>query len=241
MIKTIEQLNREFLGEYRPNDSQATPAGVTAQSAAVQDYSSAVKDEEKMQFEYQPKTDKDRGRRQSVSGSTEQPRGRGQAVWKDLLFLVLKIVMIASVFILLFTFLFGFVRYGEPSMTPAIRDGDLVIFYRYIKVGYLPQDAIVLERDGQKQVRRVVATAGDVVDITEDGLVINGALQQEMGVYHNTERYIEGVSLPLTVPEGHVFILGDSRTGATDSRIYGPVMIEDTLGKVMAVIRFRSI
>lgn len=32
---------------------------------------------------------------------------------------------------------------------------------------------------GKEQVRRVIATAGDVVDITEDGLTINGAPQQE--------------------------------------------------------------
>jgi len=43
------------------------------------------------------------------------------------------------------------------------------------------------------------------------------------------------------VPEGFVFVLADSRSGATDSRIYGPVEIDDTLGKIMAVIRRRSI
>jgi signal peptidase I len=87
----------------------------------------------------------------------------------------------------------------------------------------------------------VVATAGDVVDINEDGLVINGALQQEPRIHEATERYEEGVIFPLTVPEGHVFVLAASRTDATDSRIYGPVEIEDTLGKVMTVIRQRNI
>jgi signal peptidase I len=162
-------------------------------------------------------------------------------VLKDLLFLLLKIALIALTFLLLFTFLFGILRYQEPYMTPAIKDGDLVIFYRYTKVGYLPQDALALKLNGQTQVRRVVATAGDTVDITADGLKINGALQQETEIYQQTERYEEGVSFPLTVPEGEVFMLGDSRTGATDSRMYGCVKVEDTLGKVMAVIRRRSI
>jgi signal peptidase I len=162
-------------------------------------------------------------------------------VLKDLLFLFLKIACIALAFVLLFTFLFGLVRYQEPSMDPSIKDGDLVIFYRYTKSGYLPQDAVVLEYNGQKQVRRVVATAGDIVDITENGLVINGAHQQEPKIYQKTERYEDGVQCPLTVPEGEVFVLGDSRTGATDSRIYGCVKIEDTLGKVMTVLRRRNI
>jgi len=162
-------------------------------------------------------------------------------VWKDLLFLFVKIAVIALVFVMLFTFLFGIIRYQEPSMAPAIKDGDLVIFYRYSQNGYLPQDAIVLSYDGQRQVRRVVATAGDTVDITEYGLLVNGALQQEAEIYYDTERYLEGVDLPLTVPDGHVFVLGDKRAGAADSRIYGPVMIENTEGKVMTVIRRRGI
>jgi len=162
-------------------------------------------------------------------------------VLKDILFLFLKIACIALTFLLLFTFLFGIIRYDGPSMEPSIKSGDLVIFYRYTKSGYLPQETLVLDYQGQRQVRRVVATAGDTVDITEDGLVINGALQQELGIYQKTERYQDGVDFPLTVPEGQVFVLGDGRTGTTDSRIYGCVRIEDTLGKVMAVIRRRNI
>lgn len=163
------------------------------------------------------------------------------SVWRDLLELVVKVTVIVLAFVLLFTFLFGIVRYQEPSMAPAIKDGDLVIFHRYNQRGYMPRDAVVLERDGRKEVRRVVATAGDIVDINEGGLVINGALQQEPEIYQKTERYEEGVDFPLTVPEGQVFVLSDSRRGATDSRIYGCVEIDDTLGKVMALIRRRSI
>ena len=163
-------------------------------------------------------------------------------VWKELLFLLIKIASIVLVLVLLCAFVFGLLRYQDPSMSPAIKDGDLVIYYRYTKAGYIAQDIIILEFEGQKQARRVVATAGDKVDITpEGGLVINGALQQEPGIYQVTERYAEGVSFPLIVPEGYVFVLGDSRVGATDSRIYGCVKIEDTLGKVMTVIKRRGI
>ncbi len=168
------------------------------------------------------------------------PRGP-PPVWVDLLFLLLKIAICVLVFVLLFTFLFGIIRYQEPAMAPAIKDGDLVIFYRCKQSGYLPRDAIVLEAEGQRQVRRVVATAGDMVDIVEDELMINGAFQQEPDIYQITQRYQEGVAFPLTVPEGQVFVLGDSRTIATDSRNYGCVKIEDTLGKVIIVIRKRDI
>ena len=168
-----------------------------------------------------------------------KPR-RKPSVLEDLLFLLFKIALIALVLTLLFTFIFGIVRYHEPSMSPAVKDGDLVLFHRYTQSGYQPRDVIVIEKEGQKQVRRVVALAGDTVDITKDGLIINGARQQEPAIYQKTERYQEGVDFPLIVPEGRVFVLSDDREGATDSRIYGPVDIKDTKGKVMTIIRRRN-
>lgn len=160
---------------------------------------------------------------------------------RDLLLLLIKIASIALVCVLLFTFLFGIIRYQEPSMASAVKDGDVVIFHRYTKRGYQPQDVAAVVFQGQTQVRRVVATAGDSVDITEDGLLINGSLQQEPEIFQKTERFQGGVDFPLTVPEGYVFVLGDARKSAADSRIYGCVKIEDTLGKVMMIIRRRNI
>ena len=170
----------------------------------------------------------------------KRPQSRPPSVWKDLLVLFIKIGLIVMVFLMMFTFLLGIIRYQEPSMTPSIKDGDLVIYYRHTQSGYLPQDVIVLNVNGQDHARRVVATAGDIVDISESGLLVNGALQQELGIYFKTERYEEGMVFPLTVPQGQVFVLGDNREGATDSRIYGPVEISDTKGKVMTVIRRRG-
>jgi signal peptidase I len=175
--------------------------------------------------------------------ATVQPRKRSlwHSVAKDLLSLFLKIGSILLVFVLLSSFVFGIVRYQEPAMAPAVKDGDVVMFYRDNKGRYLPQDVIALRYEGETQIRRVIATAGDTVDISKDRLVINGALQQEYGIYEKTQRYQDGVDFPLTVPEGAVFVLGDNRTNSTDSRIYGCVKTKDTLGKVMTVIRRRGI
>ena len=225
-IKTMEQLNLEFMNEQKTEYKAAQPAEnhvVSIEPAEVQ-------------VEVDKTSEK-------AGNAVKIVEKKPQVVplWKDMLFLILKIAVILLIFAAVFTFLFGLVRYGEPSMSPAIKDGDLVIYHRYTKVGYMANDAIVLEYKGQVHARRVIAIAGDIVDITEDGLIINGAIQQEPDIHYDTERYEDGVSFPLTVPDGHVFVLGDSRTGATDSRIYGTVEIDETFGKVMAVIRRRSI
>ena len=86
----------------------------------------------------------------------------------------------------------------------------------------------------------MVATAGDVVDITEEGLMINGALQQEHEIYEQTQRYDTGVEFPMELKEGQIFVLGDSRENASDSRVYGAVDVHDTLGKVMTIVRRRG-
>jgi len=177
----------------------------------------------------------------SKSPQRSQARPREASIWRELLNLAIKTTVIVLAFVALSTFLFGIMRYQEPWMAPSIKDGDVVMFYRYNQSGYMPRDAVVLMYNGKKQVRRVVATAGDTVDITEGGLMINGAMQQEPDIYQKTERYRDGIDFPLTVPEGQVFVLGDSRKDVMDSRVYGCVDIKDTLGKVMAVLRRRGI
>lgn len=175
---------------------------------------------------------------QPACRSRERPEE--STLFRDILFLFLKIAAAAAALVLVFTFLYGLHRNADPAMNPAIRDGDLVMFYCLDK-NYVVGNVLLLEYDGQRQVRRVIAAAGDTVDITEDGLMINGALQQEPEIYQKTQRYADGVVLPLTVGEGQVFVLGDARENAIDSRVYGVVNVTDTFGKVITILRRRNI
>ena len=159
---------------------------------------------------------------------------------RELLMLVIKVSAIVLITVLLFTFVYGAVRYQEPHMSPAVKDGDLVIYYRLAKKTYMPRDLVVVRNGSQKEVRRIIASGGDVVDITDSGLVINGALQQEPDIRSPTYRYNEGIEFPLTVPYREFFVLADERTDANDSRIYGTVRQDDLAGKVMTLIRRRS-
>ena len=170
----------------------------------------------------------------------DQQRKKQPSLAVELGLLLLKIGMILIIFLLLFTTVFGIFRFTGDSMRPAVKDGDLVIFYRLDKE-YVASDVVILQQGGETQVRRVIAVEGDTVDINENGLMVNGAIQQETEIYGTTDRYAEGVAFPLTVGEGQVFLLGDGREHSTDSRIYGPVSIQDTLGKVLTLVRNRGI
>ena len=148
-------------------------------------------------------------------------------LWKDLLALAIKVGALFLLFVLVFYFVFGLFRNQDADMYPAVKDGDLVMFYRLDKE-YAARDLAVLDYEGKRQVRRVVA------------VTINGALQQEPGIYEETQRYARGMSFPETLKEGEIFVLGDAREDASDSRIYGVVDAQDTLGKVMLIIRRRE-
>lgn len=163
-----------------------------------------------------------------------------QLLISDILWLLVKIAFIFTVLVLLFTFMFGIYRNEDPSMIPAIKDGDLVMYYRLDK-RYSANDVLTTELDGRNVALRVIAVAGDEVDIHDGDLYINGSMQTEYGIYTETERFEGGADFPMKVPEGSVFVLGDNRYNSTDSRILGPVAVEDTGGKVISLIRRRGI
>jgi len=162
------------------------------------------------------------------------------SVRQELTSLLLKVAVVAAVVGLFFTFLYGVHRATGADMGTTVKDGDLTAFCRVDK-SYAVGDLVALSVEGQFQVRRVVAVGGDVVDITSNGLVINGALQDETNVAQPTRPYVDGAQFPLTVGQGEVFVLGDARENATDSRVYGPVAIRDTLGKVIGFVRMREL
>ena len=149
---------------------------------------------------------------------------QNNSLFADVKWLLLKILLLGIIFAVVWIFLLGICRNGDESMNPAIRAGDLVI-----------------KQDGGRQIRRVAAVSGDVVDVTEEGLNVNGYQQQEADIYTETLPYKNGIEYPLTVGEGQIFVLGDNRISAEDGRIYGTTDLKDVQGVVMTVIRRRNI
>lgn len=169
-----------------------------------------------------------------------QTRPREPSLWRELGGLAVKVIVITLCAALVFTFVYGFHQVTDPDMRPMVKTGDLVLFYR-LDQDYAIGDLLLLDFQGERQVRRVVARAGDVVDMIDGTLSINGALQQESDIYQQTWPYEGGVTFPLTVGTGQVFVLGDARDNATDGRVYGPVDTKDTLGTVITILRRRSL
>jgi len=134
-----------------------------------------------------------------------------------------KFLLLVAVLFLLCRFVIGFSVISGNSMMDTLHSGDVVVYSRAgndIARG----DIIALSLpSGEYYVKRVVALGGDVVDLRDGVLYVNG--EAETGTYVRGRTLPEAGSFayPYTVAQGDVFTLGDNREESIDSRFYGAV------------------
>ena len=162
------------------------------------------------------------------------------AVKKNLGALCWKVLAILAVVGTLLSVAFGIGVVGGEGMYPRLRDGDLAIYYRLENERNIG-DVVAYFAEGELRYGRIVAMGGDTVDLNEDGqLLVNGSVQQEE-IFFPTSKDGRAVCFPVTVGQGEVFVLGDNREYAKDSRDFGPIPSERIKGKVISILRSRGI
>ena len=157
------------------------------------------------------------------------------------------------------------------SMQPTFQIGDYIIGIRLSEAdGPPPRGTIVTHTDatsGDTYVRRLVGLPGDTVEMRDGRLILNGVPvpTEPAGTYRNQsvgdldmlrETLPDGTSYlvldsgpgmplddmpPLTVPPGHVFLLGDNRDNTRDDRVHGPTFIGMLEAKILYVYWSRDL
>ncbi len=76
-------------------------------------------------------------------------------------------------------------------------------------------------------VKRVIAVAGDMVNIQDGKVYVNGEEVRYDGEIGTTEKKSSKITYPLRVGDKEVFVLGDNREVSRDSREIGTVKVSD--------------
>jgi len=130
--------------------------------------------------------------------------------------------------------------------------GDIVVFYS--------------PHDGTRLVKRVVGLPGDIVEMREEQLILNGRpveyrplsagvsgqlpeAERQQSVFATEQLPSRAHAVmatpavpakrtfdPVQVPAGHYFMMGDNRDNSFDSRFYGPVERKHIVGRATAVV-----
>jgi signal peptidase I len=159
------------------------------------------------------------------------------------------------------------------SMQPTIVEGDRILVNKMaydIRIPFthaslvkradpVRGDIVVFdsERSGKRLVKRVIGIPGDIVEMKNNVLIINGQniayrdiypsgkggdkIENLMGIKHivrikETNNSYLSTFKPVRVPEGHYLVLGDNRDNSADSRVIGFVPRQEIVGRSRNVV-----
>lgn len=166
------------------------------------------------------------------------------------------IALILALFIR--TFIIQAFKIPSGSMLPTLQIGDHLLVNKFIygvKIPFSgnvlipiknpkPNDIVVFKFPKNPKldyIKRVIAVAGDTVEIHNKRIFVNGVpFQDQHGVFADPQILPADVGPrdnfgPVKVPENHIFVMGDNRDNSYDGRFWGFVDLKAVRGKALII------
>ncbi len=188
------------------------------------------------------------------------------AVWENIEAIIIAVLL--ALFIR--TFVVQAFKIPSGSMLPTLQIGDHILVSKFIygvKIPFTgatlipitnpkPNDIVVFEFPKNPEldyIKRVIAVAGDVVEIRDKKIFINGTpFVDTHGVFKDSQilgnpescagtntfprpQFCRDFMPPITVPENKIFAMGDNRDNSYDGRFWGFVDLKAVRGKAWAI------
>ncbi|MDY7100373.1 MAG: signal peptidase I [Actinomycetota bacterium] len=168
-----------------------------------------------------------------------EPEPRGKSRTRSFVEWVLAIVIALVTAFLVKTFVLQAFVIPSASMRPTLVEGDRVLVSK-LDIGEIGRgDVIVFDNPARlpnepaQLIKRVIGVEGDVLEARDGTVLVNGQALDEGYLDDGTlTRELEQT----TVPDDHVFVMGDNRPNSRDSRFIGAIDVDDVVGEAFLII-----
>ncbi len=141
-------------------------------------------------------------------------------------------IIILVVILLVKTFVFTTVRVNGNSMYGTLHDKDIMILdkigYRFHEIERF--DIVVVNRNGERLIKRVIALPGEKISYQNNVLYIDGKKVEDP--YNQFDRG----NFESQLKSDEYFVMGDNRKDSLDSFYFGPIHQKQILGRATFTI-----
>jgi len=165
-------------------------------------------------------------------------------IYSFLIDTVQTLLLVFAVFLAIYVFLFRPFQVSGDSMRPTFHNKQYILTNLIVLKFEKPKlgDVIVFKAPPSPEkdyIKRVIGVPGDTVNLNDGRVYRNGNLLDESKYLNSSVKTYGGSFLsegnPVTVPSDSYLVMGDNRSGSSDSREWGFVPEKNVIGQSLFV------